>query len=104
MLPESKLDRVIYLAVIPVLAAVLGSIAGALFQAQVCSVVGASEIQSLLENTQMDGTQKLAFMETYMEITGRPWDLARSAMNLLLFGSGVLLSSWVVSGGFRRNK
>ena len=72
MLPETKLDRFIYLGAVPVLAAMLGGVAGALIQAEACSVVGASEIKALLVNAQLNGTQKIQFMKDYMELTDRP--------------------------------
>lgn len=103
MLPERTRDRVIFLGVVPILAAVAGSAFGALMQAQACSVVGATEIKALLENAQLNGAQKLEFMQQYMQLTDRPWSLARSVMTILTFSTGAAIAWLTFSGGFRRN-
>ena len=102
MLPENRLDKIIFLGVVPVLAAVLGAVAGALMQAQSCSVVGASEIRELLQNAQMNGVQKLDFMKTYLELTDRPWSIARSVINFLTFSGTIIVGYFFVSGNFKR--
>lgn len=103
MLPETKTDRFISMGVIPVLAAVFGAAAGALMQAQSCSVVGATEIKALLTNAQLDGTQKLEFMKTYLELTDRPWALARSIVGFVTFAGSIGLGLFAAAGGFRRS-
>lgn len=102
MLPETTRDRVIYLGVIPLLAAVSGSAIGALVQAQSCSVIGASEIRTLLENAQMTGAQKLAFMKDYLELTDRPWGIVRSIVSLITMGASAALGIYAATGGFGR--
>lgn len=102
MLPESKMDRFVFLGAIPVVAAVMGSVVGALMQAQACSVVGASEIQSLLLNAQLTGIQKIEFMKQYMEVTDRPWGLARSVVSFLTISGTMVVGVFATNGGFRR--
>lgn len=102
MLPERKIDRVFYLGVIPVLAGVIGSVVGALMQAQSCSVVGATEIKSLLENAQLNGQQKIQFMQDYLQLTDRPWVLARNVVTFLTFTGSAMVGLFIASGGFKR--
>lgn len=102
MLPETKLDRVIYMGAVPLLAAMLGGVAGALLQAQSCSIVGASEIKALLENAQLNGAQKIQFMKDYLELTDRPWSLARSVVTFVTSAGTLALGFFAASGGFSR--
>jgi hypothetical protein len=102
MLPETTKDRVIYLGVIPVLAAVLGSVGGALFQADSCSVTGIGELQALVQNAQLTGAQKIEFMKQYMELTDRPWSVARSVVSYTAGFCMAALGLFAGSGGFRR--
>lgn len=102
MLPETKIDRIVYLGAIPLLAAVAGSAVGALLQAQSCSVIGVSEIRALLENAQLSGPQKLDFMKLYMELTDRPWSVVRSIVTTFTLLSSTALAYYAATGGFRR--
>jgi hypothetical protein len=86
----------------PLLAAVSGSAVGALMQAQSCSVIGASEIRTLVENAQMTGAQKLAFMKDYLELTDRPWGIVRSIISFITFGGSSMLGLYAATGGFGR--
>ena len=103
MLPETKVDRFIYMGAVPVLAAMLGGVAGALIQAEACSIVGASEIKALLVNAQLNGAQKIQFMKDYMELTDRPWALARSVVSFITFSGASAIGLFAASGGFRRS-
>ena len=102
VLPETKLDRFIYMGAVPLLAAMLGGVAGALLQAQSCSIVGASEIKALLENAQLNGAQKVQFMKDYLELTDRPWSLARSVVTFVTSAGTLALGFFAASGGFSR--
>lgn len=102
MLPESKKDRIIFLGIIPILAAICGGAAGALIQAQSCSVVGATELRALIENAQMTGTQKLEFMKLYTSITDRPWEIVRSIVTYSAAASASLIGLFAAGGGFQK--
>ena len=88
---ETKKEKILYYAVMPIVAASAGAFVTSLIQGQSCLPSGGADLVAILKDTTMSGAQKLKALELYKEITGRPWSLV-STISGSLMGIGALVA------------
>jgi hypothetical protein len=86
---ESRREKVIYLGLVPVVAAILGSLATAIFQ---IAATPSSEFPTaieILKDPLLGNAEKVKLLEMVKEIGDRPWSVIRTLTTSLTFIVGV---------------
>ena len=78
-------EKLLYQVMVPVVAALLGVIAGAIFQLFTLDKAQPVDVMSLLKDPAFSPAQKLQALNAYKEITDRPWAIIRSLVGIFTF-------------------
>jgi hypothetical protein len=88
---ETRKEKIIFLALVPVIAAVCGALATAIFTNTSCQLGPGTDFVTVLSNQALTGDQKLKALEIYQTVTDRPWGLVRSLLSILAVVTGALV-------------
>ena len=99
---ESRKERILYQAVVPIAAAILGAIAATWFQSAIIDKTQLADIVHLLKDPQLTAQQKLQGLNIYKEITDRPWSVIRSLVSYLGLSVSMGIGAAVAGGWFQR--
>ena len=102
MADENPRQRFVTLWVVPIVTAIIGGVAGSLFQATSFDNAQISDIVSVLKDPALLAEQKLKALEIYQQITDRPWSILRSIMTYLGVALGSVIGALTVGGFFQR--
>ena len=80
---ETRRERIIYFALVPLIAAVLGALATAIFTGQGCAIDTPNSVVDILGSSGLSSAEKMKALEVYREVSDRPWSLVRSLTTLL---------------------
>jgi hypothetical protein len=86
---ETRRERIIYLGVIPIVGAVLGALAAAIFQIMSSPTAGLPSAVEVLRDQFLSSADKIRLLEMIKEVGDRPWSLLRSLFFCLTFLVGV---------------
>jgi hypothetical protein len=105
---ESQRSRVFFQAIVPISAAVIGGLVGAIattwVQAGNSDAAQMDTVVALLKDVSLTSQQKLQALETYKEISDRPWAIIRSLTSSLTSAVAIAIGAMIAGGVFfRRN-
>ncbi|MCH4894140.1 hypothetical protein GO308_13535 [Sphingomonas sp. SFZ2018-12] len=75
---ETTREKILYLAIVPIVAAAAGAFITSLIQGQTCLPAAGADLLTILKDRSLNGEQKLQALELYSQITGRPWTIVSS--------------------------
>ena len=102
MANEDRRQQIITQWVVPITAAIIGGIAGSVFQAASFDNAQVSDIISVLKDPALSADQKMKALEVYQAITDRPWSIIRSLVTYLGVALGSVVGALTVGGYFHR--
>jgi hypothetical protein len=85
------------------LTTILGAILAAIFQAVTFDQAQLSDITALLRDEGLSATQKIQALNTYKEITDRPWSVIRSIVTTASIMLPMFLMALVYRGFFDKS-
>jgi hypothetical protein len=105
---ESRRSRIFFRAVVPITAAVIGGLVGAIATAWVqagnSDAAQMDAVVALLKDVSLTPQQKLQALEAYKEISDRPWGIIRSLTSSLTSAVAIGIGAMIAGGFFiRRN-
>lgn len=96
---ETNREKLLFYAVVPIIAAAAGAFVTSMIQGQTCLPEGGADLLAILKDGTMTGEQKLKALEVYKEVTGRPWSLIGS-VSASIFAIGGFMAAYLAT---RRN-
>lgn len=98
MLPESRRDKILYLGIVPIAAAMAGAFVSNVLGSGVCGPGSDLDVASILQSSNLSGPDKLKALEIYREISGRPWNFLDTLGVALVFALGLFsveIGTWI---------
>ena len=95
---ETRKEKVIFYAIVPIAAAVAGAVVTNFIQGTTCLPEGGADMVAIIKDSTMSGPDKLKALQIYKDITARPWDKIGSVITLLFFVVGSMsfaVSDWI---------
>jgi hypothetical protein len=96
MAVETTREKVLYYALVPVIAAAAGAFITSILQGQTCLPAGGADLVAILKDNTMSGAQKLQALEVYKDVTGRPWSVISSVSGSIM-GIGGFLAAYLAT-------
>jgi hypothetical protein len=81
---ESRREKIVFFGIVPVAAAICGSLITVLFTNSSCQLGPGTDFVSVLGSSGLTGDQKLKALEIYQNVTERPWNVVKSLVMILM--------------------
>jgi hypothetical protein len=88
---ESTREKLIFYALVPIVAAAAGALVTNLIQGQQCLPASGDDLITILKDQSMTAPQKLQALEVYKEVTGRPWSVVATISGSIMAIGGVAI-------------
>jgi hypothetical protein len=95
----TRKEKIVFLGLVPILAAVGGALATVLLSGDSCRLGPGTDFMTVLRDSSLTGPEKIKALEVYRDVTGRPWAVISALISVGAVSIGIF--AWAITDRIR---